>query len=78
MKNIEASKSKLAAHRVQVYHKSMGYIFGSLKHTDEIGLALTMSECIKVGVPTIAALSMDYEELCVFSDYKVAFYIDPI
>lgn len=41
----------------------MGYMFGSLSDYEDLGLAVNIDDSVKIGVPTIVVLSMDYEEL---------------
>ncbi|KAI0309138.1 hypothetical protein OF83DRAFT_1179977 [Amylostereum chailletii] len=55
--------SKLALHRVLVYHRSLLFILYSLRLAGHVGTLINAAPSILKGFPLIAVVSMDYEEM---------------
>ena len=57
------SKSNLAHHRAEVYHKTFDIILEDLKIPARHGTFVLLSNNLKKGVPVLATAAADYEEM---------------
>ena len=57
------SKSKLAQHRVEVYHKALDIVFDDVKSAAKHGMVMKILGKYRKGMPIFATISADYEEM---------------